>query len=141
MRREIWHLAIHYWPNAAIAGVKPVEATFTQILQDPDDPSLYKVHDFWFTEPPSKDDFLAMCGRIPWTSVWEFTLFPCLTSWPFVSITQQRNDVELLDSTGRSVGRVVVSREDLYDAEGYDRWKEIEAEKPKKRRKSCTKKS
>ena len=111
-RNHYWKLTVSYWPNAAEAGVSPVEA---RGFHD-DGPQFHRPSEFEFDNPPSRADFLAACKMMYWTSVWEGTLFPVLASnpWPMISYAKIGASVDLVDSAGKVVGRLEIRQ--------YDRW-------------------
>jgi len=116
-------LTVHYYPEAAEAGVKPIE-----VCEYPEEhePSHYRSHTFHFDKPPSRQDFLDMCYRfLPWTHVWEDNLLSLIKEnvcgWPMLDCGQKAARQDVVDREGVKVGHLEVVRDYLVSAEGYDR--------------------
>lgn len=122
-RRDCFKLTIHYYPNAALAGVHPFEPGGYPMDENP---AYYRSHTFHFAKPPSRKDFLAMCRQcLPWTHVWENSLLPLvdknICEWPMLTFGRKRAETSIVDENGLKVGHMEVWRFDLVTAEGYDR--------------------
>ena len=121
MPQDIWALTVHFYPAATEAGLQPVETTSFADWA----PARYHSHTFYFSKPPRRDDFFAMCRRVYWTQCWSVTLFPLIAAgrgeWPMVDCGRKAAEALVRDELGREVGRLVVRRQDLYAADGYDR--------------------
>jgi N-methylhydantoinase A/oxoprolinase/acetone carboxylase beta subunit len=80
------------------------------------DGKAHRRHPFFFRHPPTREDFLQVCEQLPWTSVWQTTLFPILAThpWPMIDYMHKSAGVELFDQS-KLVGRVNVYREDRWE--------------------------
>jgi hypothetical protein len=124
MRTEIWVLKVSDWSRAVEAGVQPLEiAGYPSDIET--NPAYYRPSVFNFSRPPSRADFLKMCERLPWTSVWKDDVFPLieLNAWPMVESTCKAASSDLFKDgkDGAVVGRLDLSRDYVYDAESYPR--------------------
>ena len=97
-RERFWCLTIEFWQGDVEAGGKP------------------RPHPFFFRHPPTREDFQDICRQLPWTSVWNDTLFPILAKhqWPMIDFMHKSAGVELFDQS-KLVGRVSVYREDRWE--------------------------
>lgn len=95
-RERFWCLMIEFWHGDLEAGARP--------------------HPFFFRHPPTREDFQDVCRQLPWTSVWNDTLFPILAKhpWPMIDYMHKSAGVELFDQS-KLVGRVNVYREDRWE--------------------------
>jgi hypothetical protein len=103
-RERFWCLTIEFWPGAVESGKSPVDGV------------THNRHPFFFRHPPTREDFLNVCEQLPWTAVWNTTLFPILAQhpWPMIDYMHKSAGVELLDRE-KLVGRVNVYREDRWE--------------------------
>ena len=120
-RTDFWQLTVSHWPNAVEANVRPVEAgDWGSILLD-EGPQYYRSHHFNFINPPSRQDFLDMCRRIPWTQCWEKNGFFKIieqNDWPLIEYCKKASSVDLMHE-GKEVGRLRVDRQVQYVNQPY----------------------
>ena len=103
-REQFWCLTVEFWHGDLEAGARPTEGV------------THRRHYFFFKHPPMREDFHDVCRQLPWTSVWNDSLFPILTKhpWPMIDFMHKSAGVELFDQS-RLVGRVNVYREDRWE--------------------------
>jgi hypothetical protein len=116
-RSTFWSLTVHYYPAAAAAGLRPVENESFAL----DGPQYYRPHRFDFANPPRREDFLAVCRKLPWTHVWNDTLLPVLerNPWPIMDSFHKANSQDLFDEQGRQVGRLNIYKEEAWLNRAY----------------------
>lgn len=109
-RTDDWRLTVHYWPRATDAGVRPQLCTGFSF---DDSPAPYRAHEVNFSNPPTREDFLAVVAQTPWMHVWEQTLLPVIekNQWPMIDPAHKGSSVELKDGGGRIVGKLEVWRQ------------------------------
>ena len=93
-RERFWCLTIEFWHGDLEAGARPTEGV------------THRRHPFFFRHPPTREDFHDVCRQLPWTSVWNDTLFPILAKHPWpIDFMHKSAGVELFEQE-RLVGRV-----------------------------------
>lgn len=112
-RRNYWRLTIHFYPNAAEAGVSPVQViAYTQT----DLPGRYRAHSFDFDHPPSRADFLAVMGQLPYMQVHKDSMFPLIAAHPFPVIEMGKKSVrQELFKDGVQVGHLDIDKRDMWE--------------------------
>jgi hypothetical protein len=111
-----WRLTIHFWPRAAEANVQSVVAQgFEEGLQ------FYRPRSIDFDNPPGREEFLEVVGRVPWMQAAWHDLLPILggNPWPMIDNCHKAATVDLKDEEGRCVGRLEVCREERWLNQGY----------------------
>ena len=120
---EFWTLTVHYYPEAAKAGVRPIDK---QWFSGEHEPCHYRSRSFHFNKPPSRRDFLTMVQMTYWAyHAWKDDLLPLIESgkadWPMVDYGHKAARANIIDADGLTVGELHVDRDYQYVAEGYDR--------------------
>ena len=127
-KKEVWKLTIHWYPKAVIAGVSPCPSRFATIALETGDvgPCYYNPHEFIFSNPPTREDLLALIDSIPWMQATfrnnEPSLYRLLqdrqrNQFPVISVGYKAGDTRIL-SDGKEVGRIEVRRETIYSNQG-----------------------
>lgn len=77
-------------------------------------------HEFFFRNPPSRDDFLELTKTVPWMGTWHETLIPAIrdksTNWPYLTFGQKASH-SAVEADGVMYS-IMVDRWDLYQ-NGY----------------------
>ncbi len=112
-RADCWNLVVHYYPRAALNDVKPtVILNFGQKYEEKDNPAYYQPHIFHFLNPPTKEEFLAVCAKLPWTHIWDTTLLVLIRKtkkWPKIRVGFKSARIVLKTKDGQ-VGELVIER-------------------------------
>jgi hypothetical protein len=118
---DFWTLTLHFFKHAVDAGVEPKQSDFGSMLGSKD-PSLYRTHDFFYSNPPSRAEFLSALRELPWACHLLQESEPVINGnpWPYVEYGYKRADVEL-QWNGKVVGRIVIGRNTLYLNKGINR--------------------
>lgn len=111
-----WRLTVHFWPRAVEAGIRPVVSRGFESGEQ-----FYRPRDLDFQNPPSREEFLEIVGRVPWMQTAWHDLLPILAMnpWPMIDNCHKAATVDLQDTEGRCVGRLEVCREDRWMNQGY----------------------
>ena len=74
------------------------------------------VTEISFGEAPSRRDFLQIVRQTPWMSVWEEKLLPIVkkTKWPMPAGGFKANEIDLVDESGKKIGRLRIERRQVY---------------------------
>lgn len=118
--QECWRLTVAYWADAVEAGVTPHKIHTFSLAPDP---GGYAEHTFDFELPPTREDFLSVCARLPWTHGWNEGLIPAVerSPWPIIVTGRKAAQTTLRDAQNREVGRLDVGRHRCYRNRGYTR--------------------
>lgn len=120
-KSDSWNLTVCFWPKATEAGVKPCEVLRFQFEEWT--PNFYISHTINFKNPPSREDFLHVVNGTYWMlNNWKDTLLPLIASgtWPMIYRDWEKGaHADILDAQGRVVGRLDVSREDVWENANY----------------------
>lgn len=112
-KEDCWDLVVHYYPRAALNDVKPVVIlNFSQAYEEKDNPAYYTPHTFHFLNPPTKEEFLAVCAELPWTHVWDTCLLVLIRKskkWPKIRVGFKRNSITLKTKHGE-VATIMIER-------------------------------
>ncbi len=115
LRQEnIWSLEVNFYPSAAKAGVHPVD-NFVAGLANRDDPQYYRSHKFLFANTPTLEDFLLLCKRLAWTSVWDESLLKLVNKkmWGELPIGRKVYTIYVMEDDLK-VGHIEIRREWIY---------------------------
>jgi hypothetical protein len=122
-----WTLTLH-WFSHVPEGVMPVQMTMGQMFSEsaaakresrPEHPGLYSTHEWTFTNPPSRADFLAALKMSSWSAqAYRDDLIPLVESgrcqWPMIDAWHKGAHTDLTHESGRLVGRLEVWRQHVY---------------------------
>lgn len=79
-----------------------------------------RPHEFFFRNPPSREDFLELAKMVPWMATWDETLIPAIrdksTNWPYLTFGQKASHSAV--EVDGEIYRITVDRWDLYQ-NGY----------------------
>ena len=118
---DCWDLIIHYYPQAALYNVKPIVVlNCGEAYKERDNPAYYRPYTFHFLKPPTKEEFLAVCAELPWTSVWDTTLLVLIRKtkkWPKIRVGFKRANITLRTKNG-VVGMLVIEKITVWKNEG-----------------------
>lgn len=115
-----WDLIIHWYPRAILNDVKPIIViNWGQLCQEKNNPSYYRPHTMHFANPPTMEEFLHVCGLMPWTSVWDTDLLPLIrkSKWPKIPAGFKRDTIELKKDK-RQVGELTIEKITIWKNEG-----------------------
>jgi hypothetical protein len=104
-RSEFYCLTVALWPHAVEAGVQPVKTDGFE-----NGPQFYRPHEFHFANPPTRQDWWALCAQTPWMAVFREVDKPVIDAnpWPLVGPGMKSCGVELKNDRGQVVGRLSV---------------------------------
>lgn len=73
---------------------------------------------FHFQHPPSREDFIALTKKLPWTSVWDDTFLPVVAEhdWPMIDFAHKAASVFLPDGGSLQVRKVSIYVNEKYTA-------------------------
>lgn len=119
----IWELQVHWYPEAAKAEVEPTDlgngarCDRCELAKGQfNDAAFYMSYSFWFANPPSREDFLAVMRRTPWAqhSYEKRGLLKIVADkkcpWPIIDSGHKAGWADIKDDQGSQLGKIDVRR-------------------------------